>query len=93
MDEAWLLVLLVVAMFGALWWWWWWEKRKQLDGEREKQRAYEAIPKVVIVDIRMPFGEMVLFILKWAAASVPAGIVVFLTATAVLALFRSLFGP
>jgi hypothetical protein len=39
--------------------------------------------EVVIVDIRMPFGSMVVFILKWFFASIP----VFLIVLVVSALF------
>ena len=33
---------------------------------------------VRIVDVRMPFSSMVVFILKWTLAAIPAGIIVFL---------------
>jgi hypothetical protein len=32
---------------------------------------------VVVTDIRMPFGSMVTFMVKWAIASIPAAIILF----------------
>ncbi|RCX33184.1 hypothetical protein [Thioalbus denitrificans] len=32
----------------------------------------EAVQRVIITDIRMSFGSMVVFMVKWAIASVPA---------------------
>ena len=34
--------------------------------------------EVVITDIKMPFGSMVEFMVKWAIASIPAFIILFL---------------
>lgn len=31
--------------------------------------------KVVVTDIQMPFGSMVLFMIKWALAAVPAAMI------------------
>ena len=31
--------------------------------------------EVVVVDIQMPFGSMVVFMIKWAIAAIPAAIV------------------
>ena len=36
---------------------------------------YQPIQSVVITDIRMPFDSMVIFMVKWAIASVPAAII------------------
>lgn len=33
------------------------------------------VREVTVTDVRMPFGSMVVFMIKWAIASVPAGIV------------------
>jgi len=35
-------------------------------------REREAVQRVIITDIRMSFGSMVVFMVKWAIASVPA---------------------
>jgi len=37
----------------------------------------QKITEVVIADIKMPFGSMVEFILKWTIASIPAMIILF----------------
>lgn len=37
--------------------------------------------EVTVTDIRMPFGSMVLFMVKWAVASIPALIIVVLLGT------------
>jgi len=33
------------------------------------------VREVTVTDIKMPFGSMVVFMIKWAIASIPAGIV------------------
>ncbi len=38
----------------------------------------EPVRSVVITDIRMSFGAMVTFMVKWAIASIPAAIILFL---------------
>ncbi len=40
-------------------------------GEYEKETV-RVIEPVKIVDIRMPFWSMVIFMIKWAIASIPA---------------------
>lgn len=37
-----------------------------------------AVQSVVVTDIRMSFGSMVAFMVKWAIASIPAAIILFL---------------
>ena len=37
----------------------------------------ESRQQVVITDIRMPFGSMVAFMVKWTLASIPAFIILF----------------
>jgi len=44
--------------------------------------------RVVITDVNMPFGSMVVFIIKWTLASIPAMIILMI----VWALFMALFG-
>lgn len=40
---------------------------------------YQNSPReVVIIDIRMPFQSMVIFMVKWALASIPAMIILFI---------------
>jgi hypothetical protein len=39
------------------------------------------ISKVVVTDIKMPFMSMVVFMIKWALAAIPAIIILFLLFT------------
>lgn len=34
--------------------------------------------EVVVTDIQMPFGSMVVFMIKWAIAAIPAAIILFI---------------
>ena len=43
--------------------------------------------KVIITDIKMPFGSMVEFMVKWAIASIPALIILFIIGFVVMAIF------
>ena len=45
--------------------------------------------EVVIKDVEMQFSSMVVFMVKWAFASIPAVIIIFLTILALIALFAS----
>src|SRR4029079_14396354 len=47
---------------------------------------------VTVVDIRMPFGSMVVFMIKWALASIPALIIVWILIGIVIFLASLLFG-
>ncbi|MFT5699851.1 MAG: hypothetical protein ACI8ZB_002719 [Desulforhopalus sp.] len=47
--------------------------------------------KVKITDIDMPFMSMVVFMIKWAIASIPAMIVLMLAGGLVTAIFGSIF--
>jgi hypothetical protein len=42
--------------------------------------------KVTVVDIKMPFSSMVLFMVKWAVASIPAVTILFILGFFLLAL-------
>lgn len=39
-------------------------------------KAHDPVP-VTVVDIRMPFGSMVAFMVKWTLASIPAFVILF----------------
>ncbi len=45
---------------------------------------------VVVTDIRMGFGSMVVFIVKWTLASIPAAIILALLVILVASLFGNL---
>lgn len=48
--------------------------------------------KTVLVDIDIPFGRLVMIIIKIALASIPAMIVVWITLGLIMALFGGIFG-
>ncbi|MFH7319557.1 hypothetical protein ACHHRT_02975 [Desulfurivibrio sp. D14AmB] len=47
---------------------------------------------VTIVDIRMPFGSMVVFMVKWVLASIPAFFILAFIGAAVFGVLGALFG-
>ena len=47
--------------------------------------------EVTVVDVQMPFGSMVVFILKWTLAAVPAMIILFIFAAVMAAVFGGIF--
>ena len=49
------------------------------------------IQRVVVSDIRMPFWSMVIFMVKWAIAAIPALVILFLLLMAFFAVFSSVF--
>ena len=48
--------------------------------------------EVVVVDIRMRFASMVIFMVKWVVASIPALIILFILGMIGSALFSGFFG-
>ncbi len=46
-----------------------------------------ALMKVVVTDISMPFGSMVLFIIKWSVAAIPALIILSIIGVLLAAIF------
>lgn len=48
---------------------------------------------VTVVDIRMPFGSMVMFMVKWAIASIPAFIILVVLGFFVAAIFAAFGRP
>jgi hypothetical protein len=51
----------------------------------------EPVQKVSVSDVSMPFGSMVVFILKWTLASIPAMLIIFLVAMVIAGLFGGMF--
>lgn len=51
----------------------------------------ENVQKVSVSDVSMPFGSMVVFILKWTLASIPAMLIIFLVAMVLAGLFGGMF--
>ncbi|HJU73546.1 MAG TPA: hypothetical protein VJ717_07355 [Gemmatimonadaceae bacterium] len=51
----------------------------------------EPIQQVSVRDVSMPFGSMVVFILKWTLASIPAMIIILLVAMVIAGIFGGMF--
>lgn len=47
--------------------------------------------EVVVADIKMPFGSMVIFMVKWAIATIPAIIILSVVGSIIFSLLRLLF--
>jgi hypothetical protein len=66
-------------------------QRNPLTGEVSASPSRtNVIRDVVVTDIKMPFGSMVVFMVKWAIASIPALIILFLLAALVSAILVGL---
>ena len=48
---------------------------------------YDSLREVVVTDIKMPFGSMVVFMIKWSLASIPAVIILLIIYAIAVALF------
>jgi hypothetical protein len=59
---------------------------------RRTAMTQKTAPGVTVVDIKMPFLSMVVFMVKWAIASIPALIILFLLVNLVIALFGHFSG-
>ena len=46
----------------------------------------------IVTDIQMPFGSMIVFMIKWVLASIPAMIILFLIFFIGTAVFAGIFG-
>ena len=51
----------------------------------------EPVQKVSVSDVSMPFGSMVVFILKWTLASIPAMLILLLIGLVIAAAFGGMF--
>jgi hypothetical protein len=51
----------------------------------------EAPVSVIVRDVEMSFGSMVVFIIKWTLASIPALIILFVVGMMLAAIFGGLF--
>lgn len=49
-------------------------------------------PRVVVTDIHMPFGSMVVFMVKWAFAAIPAMLILFCVGFALVAVLGGIVG-
>ena len=55
-------------------------------------KTSEKTPSVKIEDIDMPFGSMVSFMIKWALASIPAIMILFIIGIIISMIMISIFG-
>ncbi|MBF0430541.1 MAG: hypothetical protein HQK83_04640 [Fibrobacteria bacterium] len=46
--------------------------------------------EVVVTDIQMPFASMVVFMIKWAIATIPAAIILFIVGTILMTVFAGI---
>jgi len=54
--------------------------------------ASREIHEVVVTDVRMSFSSMVVFMVKWAVATIPAIIILTAVGSITLGLIRAIFG-
>lgn len=52
----------------------------------------ETAPGVTVVDIKMPFLSMVVFMVKWAIASIPALLILFFLGSLLMGIFGGFAG-
>ena len=58
----------------------------------DDKQYQDAEKKVVVTDIRMPFWSMVLFMVKWVIASIPALIILSMIISLIMAVITTIFG-
>jgi hypothetical protein len=62
-------------------------------GERGSRVQLPSGPQqVTVIDVNMPFGSMVGFMVKWAIASIPALIILFVLSMVLIAIASVVFG-
>jgi len=54
--------------------------------------ASREINEVVVTDVRMSFSSMVVFMVKWAVATIPAIIILTAVGSITLGLLKAIFG-
>ena len=60
--------------------------------DRRKTTAANRPEAVVITDIKMPFGSMIVFMVKWALAAIPALILLFIIYSILFGIFGAMLG-
>ncbi len=48
--------------------------------------------EVVVTNVKMPFGSMVVFMVKWAIATIPALIILSLAGSIIIGILSTIFG-
>jgi len=68
-------------------------KKAQIEVVKERQQSDKEIndKSVHVISFDMPFGDMVMFMVKWAIASIPAFIILFIIFGIFFAIFGALF--
>jgi len=68
-------------------------KKAQIEVVKERQQSDKEIndKSVHVISFDMPFGDMVMFMVKWAIASIPAFIILTIIGAIIVAIFGSLF--
>ena len=56
------------------------------------EKKYQEEQKIVVTDIRMPFWSMVMFMVKWVFASIPALVIFSMLISLIMAVITTLFG-
>lgn len=56
------------------------------------QSSEHSVQRIVVSDIRMSFGSMVVFMVKWAIASIPAAIILAILVGLFWAMFTAFAG-
>ena len=65
------------------------ESRLAAEAEAKARRLKEA-KAVVVVDLDMPFGSMVSFMVEWAIATIPAAIILFILGCILMGIFTAI---
>jgi len=63
------------------------DKFKESKSPVVEQEMNEPASQVIVNDISMPFNSMVVFMIKWAIAAIPAMIILYLIGMSILFLF------
>lgn len=67
-------------------------RRAELESQVALRRSPELANGVVVVDIKMSFWSMVVFMVKWVIAAIPAAIILFFIFVMVTTFFGGLVG-
>ncbi len=80
----------------------WFIDKSEVGGKNSKQKSNSHAPvsssdnigyqDVVVIDIKMPFGSMVVFMVKWVIASIPAFIILVILFSIITAILAGITG-
>ena len=66
--------------------------RKMTEKLNDIERSFQKTKNISISDVSMSFGSMVVFMVKWAIASIPAAIILILIPWILVLIFGTFFG-